>query len=293
MNVVSVLRWVLIIWLIISAIMLFADVRKQSGDMDLKSSRTVKNALIGFVANFFDTWGIGSFAPSIFGYKTLKSCPDDLMPGSLNIGDSFPVVIEAILFLNFVDIDSVTLITMVIAAGIGAFVGTGIVSKLDINRIRIGLGAALLCCAIIFICKLQGVGPFGLVGTATGIYGIKLMIAIIVNFFLGALMMIGFGQYQPCMALVMIMGMNISVAFPIMMGSSAVLMLTSIRPFLKTGKYDKNATVMNAVFGSLGAICAYLLLKYAFDMTTLSYVVCAVMFYTSFRMFRDAKKHAA
>lgn len=293
MNVVSILRWLLIIWFIISAIMLFVNVRKHTGDMELRSSRTVKNAFIGFVANFFDTWGIGSFAPSIFGYKTLKSCPDDLMPGSLNIGDAFPVVIEAVLFLDFVDIDPVTLITMLIAAGLGAFVGTGIVSRLNINHIRIGMGIALLCCAVIFVCKLRGFGPFGLVGTATGLGGVKLVIALVVNFFLGALMMIGFGQYQPCMALVMIMGMNISVAFPIMMGSSSVLMLTSIPAFLKTGKYDKNATVMNAVFGSLGAICAYLLLKYAFDMTTLSYVVCAVMFYTSMRMFRDAKKKAA
>ena len=56
-------------------------------------------------------------------------------------------------------------------------------------------------------------------GTATGLSGIKLVVGVVINFFLGALMMIGVGLYAPCMALVGALGMNIGVAFPIMMGS--------------------------------------------------------------------------
>ncbi len=293
MNVVSILRIILIVWVIIAAIMLAIDMKKHADDLELKSSKTVKNFLIGFIANFFDTWGIGSFAPSTFAYKTFKSCKDDLIPGSLNVGDTFPVVVEAVLFLEFVNVDPVTLVAMLAAAALGAFIGAGIVSKMNVNTIRIGMGIALVCCAIIFVCKLLGVGPFGLVGTATGVTGIKLVVAIVVNFFLGSLMMIGFGLYQPCMALVMILGMDIGVAFPVMMGSCAVLMLTSVPKFIQTGKYDKNATLMNAVGGSIGAVAAYITLKYAFDLTTLSYIVCVVMLYTAIRMFLDAKNNAA
>lgn len=49
---------------------------------------------------------------------------------------------------------------------------------------------------------------------------------------------------------------------------------------------------MNAVMGSLVAIAAYLLIAYAFDLTTLSKIVVGVMFYTAFKMFWDAKKSA-
>ena len=293
MNVVSILRIILVVWVIVAGIMLVVDMKKHAGDLEIKSSKTVKNFLIGFVANFFDTWGIGSFAPSTFAYKTFKSCNDDLIPGSLNVGDTFPVVVEAIWFLDFVDIDPVTLVAMLAAAALGAFIGAGIVSKMNVNAIRVGMGIALVCCAVIFFCKLLGVGPFGLVGTATGVTGIKLVVAVVVNFFLGALMMIGFGLYQPCMALVMILGMDIGVAFPVMMGSCAVLMLTSVPKFIQTGKYDKNATLMNAIGGSLGALAACLLIDYAIDLTTLSYIVCVVMLYTAIRMFLDARKKAA
>ena len=44
--------------------------------------------------------------------------------------------------------------------------------------------------------------------------------------------------------------------------------------------------------GSLVAIAAYLLIAYAFDLTTLSKIVVGVMFYTAFKMFWDAKKSA-
>lgn len=370
MKVTTILRIVLIVWVIIAGIMLIIDMRRHKDNLDIGSPRTIKNAIIGFVANFFDTWGIGSFAPSTFAYKTFKSCPDDLIPGTLNVGDTFPVCVEAILFMEFVDIAPLTLVTMLVAAALGAFIGAGVVSKWNVNKIRVGMGIALVCCAIIFASKLMKIGPFKqsnvtvpneisealeadtideskaltvnsliykfktveleeieeekskdeeflkelkenklasdtsviyklrddntvITVTPTGVSGIKLVVAVIVNFFLGSLMMIGFGLYQPCMALIILLGMNLGVAFPVMMGSCAVLMLTSVPKFIQTGKYDKNATLMNAVGGSLGALAAYLTLKYAFDLTTLSYIVCVVMFYTAARMFLDAKKSAA
>lgn len=292
MDVITILRLVLIVWGLIITVMFIAGLKKHPGKLELASKKSVINGLIGFIANFFDIWGIGSYAPSTFCYKTFKTSDDIDIPGNLNVGDVFPVTVEAVLLLNFVDIEPFTLVTMLAAAGLGAFFGVRLVTKWDVNKIRIGMGIALFCCAIIFICKLIQVGPFGAVGTDLGLHGIKLVIGLVVNFFLGSFMMIGFGLYQPCMALVMLLGMNVGVAFPIMMGSCAVLMLTAAPTFIKTGRYDKNATVMNAIMGSLGAVAAYLLIAYAFDLTTLSYIVVGVMFYTAFKMFWDAKKSA-
>src|SRR5882672_4179088 len=42
--------------------------------------------LIGFVTNFFDTLGIGSFAPTAAIFKFRKMVPDEQIPGTLNVG---------------------------------------------------------------------------------------------------------------------------------------------------------------------------------------------------------------
>ena len=64
----------------------------------------IVTAIIGFVANFLDTLGIGSFAPSSAAFKMTKSVDDALVPGTLNVGDTIPVCVEAFLFFGFVRI---------------------------------------------------------------------------------------------------------------------------------------------------------------------------------------------
>ena len=119
-------------------------------------------------------------------------------------------------------------------------------------------------------CKLMEVGPFGAAGTATGLTGVKLVLGIVINFFLGALMTIGVGLYAPCMAMIGALGMNIKSAFPIMMGSCAFLMPSCGIKFIKEGKYDRKASVMLTVGGMIGVFIAYFLVKrdanYSVDM---------------------------
>lgn len=129
MNVITILRVVFIIWGLGITAMFIAGLRKHPGKMELVSKKGVINALISFLANFFDTWGIGSFAPSTFCYKTFKTSDDIDIPGNLNLGDVFRVTVEAVLFLNFVDIEPLTLVTMLVAAGLGAFFGVRLVTK--------------------------------------------------------------------------------------------------------------------------------------------------------------------
>ena len=49
---------------------------------------------IGFVTNFFDTLGIGSFAPTTALYKFLRLVDDRLIPGTMNVGHTLPVVAQ-------------------------------------------------------------------------------------------------------------------------------------------------------------------------------------------------------
>lgn len=292
MNAISILRIVLIIVTIVTTALVLFDCAKHKDELGgVSIGRWITLGIIGFVTNFFDTWGIGSFAPTQASFKFTKTSPDETVPGTLNVGDTLPVSVEAILFLNFVDIEPLTLVTMLVAAAAGAYIGAGIVSKWDVKTIRIVMAALLVICAVVTACRTAGVGPFGIAGSALGLSGIKLIIGIVVNFFLGALMMVGFGLYSPCLALVAMLGMNIGTAFPIMMGSCALLMNVSVFKFVKEGKYDRRATLMLMFPGALGAFAAYKIACF-FSLTTLSYIVCVVMVVTAVMYIRDAKKAA-
>ncbi len=250
----------------------------------------VATSIIGFVANFFDTLGIGSFAPSTTAFKLTKSVDDVNIPGTLNVGDTVPVCVEAFLFFGFVDMDILTLASMIIASVIGAYVMADIVSKFNRKKVRYAMFVAMFILATIMLCKLLGVGPFGSVGTELGLRGVKLVIAIVVNFVLGALMSIGVGLYAPCMALCVLLGLDTSCAFPAMMGSCAFLMAFGNGPkFVSAGRYDPVACWTQAIFGAIGVFCAYYIVK-SLPLTTLTYVVVAVCYITSFLFLRDAIK---
>ncbi|MCP1102903.1 putative membrane protein YfcA [Aequitasia blattaphilus] len=287
MNSVTILRIVLSAWTLVFAVYLIKDCIKHKEDFDGK--HMVALAIIGAVTNFLDTLGIGSFATTQAGFKFTNSSPDETMPGTLNVGDTIPVVTEALLFFGLIDIDPITLIALLAAAVIGAVVGAGIVSKWPVKQVRIALGAALIFLAIVMAARLLGVGPFGAQGTATALTGVKLVIGVVINCLLGALMTIGVGLYAPCMALVGALGMNISAAFPIMMGSCAFLMPSAGIRFIREGKYDRKASIMLTIFGVIGVFIAYFIVK-SLPLTILTWVIIAVMLFTSFTFFKDASK---
>lgn len=292
MNAITILRILLIAFTVVFATVFFKDLAAHKEELK-GFDRWLPLFIIGLVTDFFDTWGIGCFATTQAGFKFTKTCPDAEMPGTLNVGHTIPVVTEAVLFFSFVNIDPLTLYLMIGVAVAGALVGASIVCKWNLKMIRIALGCALLALACVMALKNAGVGPFGTSGEALGLTGIKLVIGLVVNFFLGALMMVGFGLYIPCTALVSLLGMNIGAAFPIMMGSCAFLMDTSAIKFIKEGKYNRKAALALTISGSIGAVLAYVLIKYMFSLHTLTYVICVVMVYTAYTFLRDAIKNNA
>ena len=291
MDLISIMRIVLGIVAVITTVVIVKDCMAHKDEIKGTAGQFIGLAIIGFITNFFDTWGIGSFAPTQASFKFTKLSPDETVPGTLNVGDTLPVSVEALLFLGFSDIDPITLLLMLAAACIGAYIGAGIVSKWDIKTIRIVMAIFLVICAIVTVMRTMGVGPFGIAGEAVKLTGIKLVLGTVGNFFLGAFMMVGLGLYSPCIALVAMLGMNISTAIPIMMGSCAFLMNVSVFKFVKEGKYDRRATLMLMFPGALGAYAAYKIACF-FSLTTLTYIVCVVMLITAAMYINDNKKMA-
>ena len=251
----------------------------------LENVSVVKTALIGFVVNFFDVLGIGAFAPQTALLKFTKQTEDRILPGTLNVSNTIPVLIQALIFIQIVEVEPVTLISMLLSAAAGAILGAGIVAKLSVKKIQLTMGFALLVTAFFMLSGQMHWIQNG--GEAIGLNGGKLALAIGANFILGAFMTVGIGLYAPCMALVYALGMSPLVAFPIMMGSCAFLMPPASAKFIKEGAYNRKASVSMAIPGIIAVLIAAFLVK-SLPLNTLRWVVIVVIIYTSLVMFKSA-----
>jgi len=254
----------------------------------LENNSCIKTGIIGFITNFFDTLGIGSFAPTTALLKGFKQTHDRVIPGTLNVSCTLPVIIEAFIFMRVVKVEAVTLVAMLVAAILGAWIGASIVARLPERKIQIVMGIALLATAFLMFSSEMGWFPSG--GNSIGLTGGKLIFAVIANFVLGSLMTAGIGLYAPCMALIFFLGMSPKVAFPIMMGSCAFLMPVASVKFIKKGAYDRKASMTIAIGGSVGVIIAAYIVK-SLPLGILKWIVICVILYTAIVMLMSAVKN--
>ena len=241
---------------------------------------------IGLITNFLDTLGIGSFAQQTALFKFFKLVDDRLIPGTMNVGNTIPTVAQAFLFMTAVEIDPVTLVSAAAAASLGALLGAGVVARLKRNRIQLGMGIGLLLVGLVILAGLLELLPLG--GEANGLSGWRLLVIIVMSFIFGALQTIGIGFYAPCMAMVYALGMHPLTAFPLMMTSTALLMLAGSSRFIKEDAYDRKTAIALTIAGTAGVFLAAFVVK-SLPLIVLKWIVCVVVFYTSVVMFRSAR----
>lgn len=251
---------------------------------------TLAETGIGVLTDFLDTLGIGSFAVTTSLFKLLKTAPDEEIPGTLNVGHAIPTFAEAFIFVAVVAIDGKTLVLMILASVLGAWLGAGKVASWPRRNIQLGMGAALLVAAAFFLMKNLGWFPPG--GDARGLTGGALALGMAGNFVFGALMTLGIGAYAPCMILVSLLGMNPETAFPIMMGSCAFLMPAASLRFIKQGRYAVGPSLGLTLGGTPAVLVAAYVVK-SLNLTTMRWLVIAVVLYTAVTMLRSARSEAS
>jgi len=241
---------------------------------------------VGLITNFLDTLGIGSFAQQTALFKFFKLVDDRLIPGTMNVGNTLPTVTQAFLFMTVVEIEPATIFSVAAAASFGAMLGAGVVARMERRKIQLGMGFGLLLVGLVILSGLLELLPIG--GEAIGLSGWKLAFMVLMSFIFGALQTIGIGFYAPCMALVYALGMNPMTAFPLMMTSTALLMLSGSSRFIKENAYDRKTALALTIAGTTGVFLAAYIIK-SLPLVVLKWIVCSVIFYTSILMFRSVK----
>ncbi len=241
---------------------------------------------LGFVTNFFDTLGIGSFAPTTAIFKFRRMVPDEKIPGTLNVGHTPPTLMEAVLFIAFVQVDLLTLVLMMAASVCGAWFGAGVVARWPRRKIQIGMGVALLIAAFFFLMTNLNLSLVP-AGDALILRSWKLWAGVGGSLVLGALMTLGIGLFAPCMIMVSLLGMNPKAAFPIMMGSCAFLMPTASVRFIRMGSYSPRPSLGLALGGLPGVLIAALIVK-SLPLTWMRWLIIVAVLYASITMLRSA-----
>jgi uncharacterized membrane protein YfcA len=246
---------------------------------------------LGAVTNFFDTLGIGSFAPTMAWFKLRRLVPDGLIPSTMLVGHTLPAVTQAVIFLVLlgVFVDPALLVGCALAVLLGALVGAPLVAKARVWIVQTVVGLALLVAAAFYALANLGLMPGG--GLATSLPLPLMVLAIVANFVFGVLLNFGVGNYAPTLAMFSLMGMDPRLSFPIMAGGAALASVGASVRHIAIGKVDLRIATGLALGGIPAVLVAAFLVK-SMPVELLRWLVIAVVVYAAIVILRAAAGQA-
>jgi uncharacterized membrane protein YfcA len=243
--------------------------------------------LLGAVVSFFDTLGIGSFAPTTAWLKFRKLVPDRLIPPTMLVGLTPPAMTESVIFLILlgVKVDPVLLFGCAVSTLMGGLVGAPLVARARVWVVQLVVAIGLLLAAIAYAMTNLGLMPGG--GTAAELPLALTIIAIAANFGFGVLLNFGVGNYAPTLVTLSLMGMDPRLIFPIMAAGAAMMGAGACVRHIQMGKMDLKVVVGLALGGIPAVLVAAFLVK-TMPLETLRWLVTVVVLYAAAIMLRAA-----
>jgi uncharacterized membrane protein YfcA len=247
----------------------------------------IEAILLGAVVSFFDTLGIGSFAPTTAWMKFRKLVPDRLIPPTMLVGLTPPAMTESVIFLILlgVKVDPVLLFGCAIAVLLGGLVGAPLVAQARVWIVQLVVAIGLILAAIAYAMTNLHLFPGG--GTAAGLPLGLTIAAIAANFAFGVLLNFGVGNYAPTLVTLSLMGMDPRLVFPIMAAGAAVMGAGACVRHIQMGRMDLKVVVGLAIGGVPAVLVAAFIVK-TMPLELLRWLVIVVVMYAAAVMGRAA-----
>jgi uncharacterized membrane protein YfcA len=244
-------------------------------------------ALVGAIVSFFDTLGIGSFAPTTAWLKFRKVVPDRLIPPTMLVGLTPPSMAESIIFLILLGVlvDPVLLVGCCIALLMGGLLGAPLVARTRVWIVQLVVGIALVLAAAAYAMTNLHLFPGG--GTASSLPITLMIIAIAANFGFGLLLNFGVGNYAPTLVMLSLMGMDPRLCFPIMAAGAALTGAGASIRHIQIGQIDLRI-VLGLALGGIPAVLVAAFIVKEMPLELLRWLVIVVVVYAAAVMFRAA-----
>jgi len=242
---------------------------------------------LGAITNFFDTLGVGSFAPTMAWFKFRGLVPDRSIPSTMLVGHTLPAVAQAIIFLALLGVlvDPALLFGCVLALLMGGLLGVSLVIRAKVWVVQLVVGIALIIAAIMYALTNLHLMPGG--GTATGLPLPLMAIAIAANFLFGILLNFGIGNYAPTLVMLSLMGMDPRLSFPIMAAGAALTATGASLRYISIGAIDLRIATGIALGGIPAVLVAAFIVK-SMSLELLRWLVVCVVLYAAVVMLRAA-----
>jgi len=243
--------------------------------------------VLGGITNFFDTLGIGSFAPTTAWLKFRKLVPDRLIPPTMLVGHGLPTMTESIIFLILlgVRVDAVLLVGCTISVLMGGLLGAPLVARTRVWVIQLIVAIALLMGAAVYALTNLELMPGG--GTADSLPLGLTILAIAANFIFGMLLNFGVGNYAPTLMMLSLMGMDPRLAFPIMATGASLTVAGAGARHVAIGQIDFRIVTGIALGGIPAVLVAAFIVK-SMPLESLRWLVFVVVLYAAAVMARSA-----
>ena len=237
--------------------------------------------------SFFDTLGIGSFAPTAAWLKFRRLVPDKLLPPTMLVGLTPPAMTESIIFLLLlgVMVDPVLLFGSAIAVLLGGLVGAPIVARARVWIVQLVVAIGLVLAAAAYAMTNLHLFPGG--GTAAGLSPTLTVIAIVASFGFGVLLNFGVGNYAPTLVMLSLMGMDPRLCFPVMAGGAALMGAGAGARHIQLGTTDLRV-VLGLAIGGIPAVFVAAFIVKTMPIETLRWLVIVVVLYAAAIMLRAA-----
>jgi uncharacterized membrane protein YfcA len=241
--------------------------------------------VLGAVVSFFDTLGIGSFAPTTAWMKFRSLVPDRLIPPTMLVGLTPPAMTESVIFLILlgVRVDPVLLFGCAIAVLLGGLVGAPLVAQARVWIVQLVVAVGLILAAIAYAMTNLHLFPGG--GTAAALPLGLTIAAIAANFAFGVLLNFGVGNYAPTLVTLSLMGMDPRLIFPIMAAGAAVMGAGACVRHIQMGQMDLRVVVGLAIGGVPAVLVAAFIVK-TMPLEILRWLVIVVVLYAAAVMAR-------
>ena len=234
-----------------------------------------------------DTFGIGSFA-SLFAFRNLL----EIMPenkkfnGSIVIQATLPTLLQSLLFLGLVQVDSMTLLVSCAMISIGGVLSGSLVKYVKKQTIQRVMLVTFILTAILIILNKMNLLSIG--GDLIAVRGGKLIILGVVMFLAGCLPAFGVGYYSIVLVIIFLLGLSPVVAYPIMTTASAIQMPMTAIPMIRNRQYYSLAALLMAIPACFAVLIAAPIISKV-DTSYLKFVLLIVLAYNIWMLIKPKK----
>ena len=281
----GILGYVFLVLGAIWAAVLLTDILKKREKLFSEPGKPLPVMFITEAAVYFlATMGISDFLMNTIVFNRYKSGDTELLPGTVNLCAIVPGTVIAFTYLQTAEpIEAATLIICTACMLAGTVFSAVFLTGIDGKKLKKIIGTALVFSMCALIVKM--IVSAGTTGSASGISGVRLIIAVVVSLICGALNMMGVPCKPTLTALFLLLGLSPMCTLTLVLVMCGLSPIVGGVKFVRSGKYHKKTVLAATITGTVTAVIGCLVMI-SLPALALNIVLLCVMLIAIISMFK-------